>query len=1400
MELDLPELEQEFRHQWREYDPSQYDAFLARISETQRPELLARLLSAELEFAYQPPTVVAHCATALAGAPEDEDERVRPCVALFMLRFPELRKHPEAIIRLIVLEYALRLRHDRVPPNIDSYFDLCPQAQTQDRLIKLLELTESKLHGVRHEPTTDAEVSHADSTVKEMQAAVSITLDPLPYNLGCFLLIRLIGRGGMGYVHAAIDLRSTAQVAVKVMRRIDAWSVYRFVEEFSWLSQLNHPNLVRLYDAFSEGDVRYFSMELVEGKTIRDWFLKLSCERTAQWDALRKVLAQLASAIHFLHARGVLHRDIKCSNVMITPRRRAVLLDLGLAVRAGESVPSAYALDGDRLIGTLQYIAPEGLSGRSLTYASDWYSFGVMLVEVLTDAYPPIHVDLGAERESQRYIVDDDRLRSSLAECPADLRELCLDLLSIDPQRRPTGVDTLRRLGGDPASGIDLGSVQPLCGRDDCLTRMETALAEMQRGEASLVVIRGDSGMGKTALLQHWLGQPREQDALVLSLRCYRQDHTPLRLLNLLIQALVRVLSEMTDVDWRGAIKPHGKLMARTFPQIQQLLTSDATVQQQELDTSNASMRRNASQVALSQFLTSLSHLRPIIIAVDDVQWSDRESIAALIDLIATQAFRGLVVLAESTDQDSLLEQVLETAVEAPRSDQRQPKQVAIELTPLSADDGARLIRGWSRLVGRKLSPAIQQDLINRSAGSPFLLLELYRTYLHLTRDEAFSDADWLSSTARDAAQRRVSMLPIQAENVLQYLAVADQPIGFHQLQMVTRIAPHELQRTLSYLGSQGWIRSRGLNLDSEVEIAHESFRQLFIESLPSERRHRRHFRMARILSGETPPPWPRIAHHYWAAERFREATACYMEAALVAAKTSAYQEALFFLDRAMHAEADRTPREQARAWKLKADCLAGLGSSLAAAKLYEQLSQEADDPAQAVIIQCLAGEQWIRAGQLEKGLRLLRQVLSEFGVTCSKRTALSQLCLRIHALRVALRKPQVVPELETREIKPFTTLEQSLTRLSAPLTFLDNQLGPDLILRLNDLSMRRGSAFDHAQVMVRTAILLSFGGARWRPVALRRLRLGRALARQTRVASARASGYFCMFIWSVQRGDHLRALRHGKRALELFQQGQQNAQWEIQFLNWIMLDCYWYANRHRELREQLALLRESARRRADPMSSYWMNVNAAIWSSLALDEAAQARQALEISAAAIANQSFQSPRFFLWLSRVQLANYEGDWQAAQDLLQADWQKLKSSFVLGTNHYLWMALSVRLCTDLVSHRNDPGNPRWLQDARHTAKRMEGLADRVFAAYGRAFSLVVQAAGGRVADQETWRASTQQLHAYGHPLMAVAVQWHQSLYAPADSSRRLQAEAEAALRGEGCRAPRHLLDIVLPLPR
>ncbi len=134
---------------------------------------------------------------------------------LFLLRFPELKKRIDGIIQLSVLEYALRIRYDSKPPNISSYLELCEQEH--ERLGGLLQLTEYRIADSRaHVDQTSAPIKSGDSTEPETGTEAPVILDQLPCNLGCFLLIRQLGKGGMGNVYSAIDLRSTAHVAVKV--------------------------------------------------------------------------------------------------------------------------------------------------------------------------------------------------------------------------------------------------------------------------------------------------------------------------------------------------------------------------------------------------------------------------------------------------------------------------------------------------------------------------------------------------------------------------------------------------------------------------------------------------------------------------------------------------------------------------------------------------------------------------------------------------------------------------------------------------------------------------------------------------------------------------------------------------------------------------------------------------------------------------------------------------------------------------------------------------------------------------------------------------------------------------------------------------------------------------------
>jgi eukaryotic-like serine/threonine-protein kinase len=949
LNAQLAELEQAFRDHWEGYHPEKYSNYLDQVAAEDRTSLLARLLAAELEYVYQPPNRSDYLSNTAASSSGSEDEdQIKPSVILLLHRFPEIRRDRELAIQLIMLEFALRLRFDAQVPHYDSYLELCPEEK--ERLGSMMALLEDKLNraGAEVSPPTH----HDDTTVSEQPATHKISLAQLPYCLSYFLLTDVIGRGGMGTVYHAIDLRSAAPVAVKVISGADSWSVYRFIEEFSWLSKLNHPNLVRLYDTFSEGDLRFFSMEVVEGQSICDWFALQTGEN--RWDRLRQMLSQTALAVAFLHQHEVIHRDIKSSNLMISREGRAVLLDLGLAMRAGDQQAASSHLDGPCLVGTLHALAPEVLNGAIPTFASDWYSFGVMLFETITGSFPEVKVQLS-------------------------------DLLTADPEARPADAEILERLGSHTGQPIPLvWSESDFVGREAAIAWLDSGLRIVDQGNSALRLVRGDSGLGKTTLLQHWLrtrvspATTASAPVLCLNVRCHSQDHTPLKALNLLVQELVNCLAQRPPELWLDLAHGGGEEIVYTFPQIERLGQVAWPKQSRSADSMEGVARRAVGLHALMGWLQSLSQRVSMIISIDDAQWADAESGRILAQLLRGQdEFRGLLIVIDQGSQvASPLVQSLTDSDPSPVT-----SDCVYELPRLAREECQELLRRWSQRLQLACGAEVVSNILNRSQGSPFLLQELLRSYVNYTVRNRLTDEVWLMATKQEPGlmSNRFAMLTPAAEKILQFLAVSPQPLGIYQLQTVSRIVPGALLAELRLLAAQGWIRWNGAAIDAEVEMSHEQFRTLVLEAMQRERLQRRHYRLARMLSLEVPPPWRRIAHHYSEAQQPREAAACYMDGARAAAQRLSYDEALWMLERAFHPLAQRTAAENRAALRLRADCLAGQGNAMAAAKAYTALAEEETDDVQ--LIQCLAGEQWIRAGRLDSGLENLKSAIEQLGI-----------------------------------------------------------------------------------------------------------------------------------------------------------------------------------------------------------------------------------------------------------------------------------------------------------------------------------------------------------------------------------------------------------------------------------
>jgi len=200
------------------------------------------------------------------------------------------------------------------------------------------------------------------------------------YELGTVL-----GRGGMGEVRDGLDRRLGRPVAVKLLRRdmaADPELRRRFEAEAKAAAGLAHPNVVAVHDTGEQDGVPYIVMERLAGRTVADEVAEGPLEAARVARLAREVLAALDVA----HRAGVVHRDIKPGNLLLTPDSSVKVGDFGIA-KAAETQPSDLTATG-QVIGTPAYLAPERLEGRPATARSDLYSLGVVLYEALSGAKP----------------------------------------------------------------------------------------------------------------------------------------------------------------------------------------------------------------------------------------------------------------------------------------------------------------------------------------------------------------------------------------------------------------------------------------------------------------------------------------------------------------------------------------------------------------------------------------------------------------------------------------------------------------------------------------------------------------------------------------------------------------------------------------------------------------------------------------------------------------------------------------------------------------------------------------------------------------------------------------------------------------------------------------------------
>jgi serine/threonine protein kinase/tetratricopeptide (TPR) repeat protein len=254
-----------------------------------------------------------------------------------------------------------------------------------------------------------------------------------------------IGRGGMGVVYRAVDLKLNREVALKVLPPelvADPDRKRRFIQEAQAAAALNHPHIAVVYEIDEADGVTFIAMELLEGEKLRDVLQRerLPLHRTLE------LATEVAEGLALAHEKGIVHRDLKPANIMRTEEGHAKIIDFGLAKlvepiedEASEAVTVAKETDPGKVMGTVSYMSPEQARGKKVDHRSDIFTFGIVLHEMLTGR-PPFRGESGIETMNAILKEPAPKLGAFgsevSAEASADLQRIEDKCLAKDPAER----------------------------------------------------------------------------------------------------------------------------------------------------------------------------------------------------------------------------------------------------------------------------------------------------------------------------------------------------------------------------------------------------------------------------------------------------------------------------------------------------------------------------------------------------------------------------------------------------------------------------------------------------------------------------------------------------------------------------------------------------------------------------------------------------------------------------------------------------------------------------------------------------------------------------------------------------------------------------------------------------
>jgi tetratricopeptide (TPR) repeat protein/predicted Ser/Thr protein kinase len=621
-----------------------------------------------------------------------------------------------------------------------------------------------------------------------------------------------LGAGGMGVVYKAQDTRLGRSVALKFLPpeyAQDPQRLERFQREARTASALNHPHICTMYDVDEHEGLPFLVMELIEGQTLRS----LAAGRPSL-TALIHLVGQVAKALAAAHAAGIMHRDIKPENIMVREDGYAKVLDFGLARRIPihgtlSQATAAEVTEPGTVMGTVRYMSPEQARGETASSASDIFALGIVLYELTVGQHPfPADSQVGVLHA----IVAQPPLPPTRLnpEIPAPLEGLLLRMLEKDPRLRPSAAEVdaglgelARSTGGRPA-GPELPSLsRHTVGRQHELAELRAGFESASAGRGLLLCVAGEPGIGKTTLVEQFLGElaAAERTCRLARGRCSE------RLAG--TEAYLPFLEALEDLLHGAGGAAMAQVMKVVAPnwyvQLAPVVADDSSFARVPVEAKGASQERLKRELAA--FLQEVARLQPLVLFLDDLHWADASTVDLLAYVSSKCAAMRLLLVLSYRPSDLLLSQhpFLHVKLEL----QGHGVCGEILLAFLSPPDVERYL---ALEFPEHAFPATFDALIHtRTEGNPLFMVDLVR-YLRDCGVIALEQGRWtltqsvadirqeLPESVRSMIQRKIDQLGEADRNLLVAASVQGQEFHAAVVSQVLALDAAEVEERLGAL------------------------------------------------------------------------------------------------------------------------------------------------------------------------------------------------------------------------------------------------------------------------------------------------------------------------------------------------------------------------------------------------------------------------------------------------------------------------------------------------------------------------------------------------------------------------------------------------------------------------